>query len=73
MDSELFEPEDHVARRRRCHRATRTRQSDFLEPYWQRTAYALARDNFGMYYYVDRLMTQAGGNDYRLTWANAAT
>jgi hypothetical protein len=37
-----------------------------LPPLWQREAHALARDDEGIYYYVDRLLGEAGGNGYRV-------
>ncbi len=38
----------------------------FVERYWKRKPYALARDEWGNYYYVDRLQKQWGGKAFRL-------
>jgi hypothetical protein len=38
----------------------------FLEPLWKHQAYALARDDRGNYYYVDRLRDAHGGKGFRL-------
>ncbi len=38
----------------------------FLKPKWKRQAYALARDDRGTYYYVDRLRDEYGGKGFRL-------
>jgi len=38
----------------------------FLKPKWKRTAYALARDEHGNYYYVDRLRNEYGGKGFRM-------
>ena len=35
-------------------------------PMWQRQAYLLARDDDGIYYYVDRVLDEFGGNGYRV-------
>jgi hypothetical protein len=41
-------------------------RADFLRPLWTRQAYALARDERGTYYYIDRLRDEAGGKGFRL-------
>lgn len=38
----------------------------FMDVYWQRTAYQLARDDRGTYYYVDRFRDDFGGKGHRL-------
>ena len=38
----------------------------FQKPLWKRAAHALARDDRGTYYYVDRLRKDLGGKDYRV-------
>jgi hypothetical protein len=38
----------------------------FLRPRWKRQAYALARDNSGVYYYVDRAREPEGNKDFRV-------
>lgn len=38
----------------------------FKGPYWKRQAYALVRDEMGIYYYVDRLRKAHGGKGFRL-------
>lgn len=38
----------------------------FGEPIWKRREVALARDNDGVYYYVDRASLHYGGKDYRV-------
>ncbi len=41
-------------------------QASFLKPRWMRQAYALARDNLGRYYYVDRMRAPEGNKSFRL-------
>jgi len=38
----------------------------FLPPLWQRQAHLLARDDDAVYYYVDELRDDAGGNGFRV-------
>jgi hypothetical protein len=38
----------------------------FMDVYWQRSAYQLARDDRGTYYYVDRFRDEFGGKGHRL-------
>ncbi len=38
----------------------------FDEPIWQREAYALARDDRGTYYYVDKVQQKWGGKNFRV-------
>lgn len=38
----------------------------FLPPFWERNAKFLARDDDGVYYFVDMLSQEAGGNGYRV-------
>lgn len=38
----------------------------FHKPRWKRQAYALARDNTGKYYYVDRMREPEGNKNFRL-------
>ncbi|HEY1555697.1 MAG TPA: hypothetical protein VGF94_12755 [Kofleriaceae bacterium] len=38
----------------------------FWPPLWQRQAHLLARDDDGVYYFVDRLRDELGGNGYRV-------
>jgi hypothetical protein len=38
----------------------------FYKPLWKRQAYALARDNTGKYYYVDRAREPEGNKNFRL-------
>jgi hypothetical protein len=38
----------------------------FLKPRWKRQAYALARDNEGTYYFVDRAREPEGNKDFRV-------
>lgn len=38
----------------------------FLEPLWQREEYWLARDDMGVYYYVDRMNADKGGKGFRV-------
>ena len=38
----------------------------FKHRYWKRQAYALARDDRGVYYYVDRMLARYGGKGFRL-------
>ena len=38
----------------------------FKKPLWKRTPHALARDDNGRYYYVDRLHDDFGGKDFRV-------
>lgn len=40
--------------------------AEFGEPIWKRREVALARDNDGVYYYVDRASPHYGGKDYRV-------
>jgi hypothetical protein len=37
-----------------------------MPPLWTRDAHVLARDDDAVYYYVDKLMEEVGGNGYRL-------
>jgi hypothetical protein len=41
-------------------------RATFLPPLWQRTAHFLARDDDGVYYYVDMLTEELGGNGHRV-------
>jgi hypothetical protein len=41
-------------------------KAKFLPPLWQRTAQFLARDDDGVYFYVDRLQDDFGGKGYRV-------
>lgn len=41
-------------------------KAQFKKPLWTRNAYALARDDDGVYYYVDRLDEANGGGGFRL-------
>ncbi|MEO8841805.1 MAG: hypothetical protein ABI591_28220 [Kofleriaceae bacterium] len=41
-------------------------KATFLPPLWQRNAKFLARDDDGVYYFVDMLSQEAGGNGYRV-------
>jgi hypothetical protein len=41
-------------------------RATFQPPLWQRLAMVLARDDDGVYYYVDELRKEAGGKGYRL-------
>lgn len=41
-------------------------EAAFLAPSWKHQAYALARDDRGNYYYVDRLRDEHGGKGFRL-------
>jgi hypothetical protein len=41
-------------------------KATFLPPLWDRNAKFLARDDDGVYYFVDMLSTEAGGNGYRV-------
>lgn len=41
-------------------------KAKFKAPYWKRQAYALVRDEMGVYYYVDRLRDEHGGKGFRL-------
>jgi hypothetical protein len=41
-------------------------RATFRAPLWQRLAHVLARDEDGVYYYVDELRGEAGGSGYRL-------
>lgn len=41
-------------------------KATFLPPLWERTAKFLARDDDGVYYFVDMLSQEAGGNGYRV-------
>ena len=38
----------------------------FLKPFWKRQAQALARDDSGNYYYVDRMQDDYGGKGHRI-------
>jgi hypothetical protein len=38
----------------------------FHKPLWKRSAYALARDDRGVYYYVDHLQDEYGGKGFRI-------
>src|SRR4029077_10997904 len=38
----------------------------FLPPLWQRQAHLLARDDDGVYYYIDELREEYGGNGFRV-------
>jgi hypothetical protein len=38
----------------------------FYKSLWKRTPFALARDEMGIYYYIDRLQDEYGGKGYRL-------
>jgi hypothetical protein len=38
----------------------------FLKPFWKRQAQALARDDAGNYYYVDRMQDDHGGKGHRI-------
>jgi hypothetical protein len=38
----------------------------FMKPLWKRQAYALARDDTGRYYYVDRMREPEGNKSFRL-------
>ena len=38
----------------------------FMKPLWKRRAYALARDNEGVYYYVDRAREPENSQDFRV-------
>src|SRR5262249_41946277 len=40
--------------------------AQFLRPHWKRRAYALARDNSGTYYYVDRAREPEKNQDFRV-------
>jgi len=40
--------------------------AQFRKPLWRHSAYALARDSHGTYYYVDRLRDPYGGRGFRL-------
>lgn len=41
-------------------------KAKFKRPLWRRMAYALSRDEDGVYYYVDRLRDEDGGKGFRL-------
>jgi hypothetical protein len=41
-------------------------KATFLPPFWERNAKFLARDDDGVYYFVDMLSQEAGGNGYRV-------
>ncbi len=41
-------------------------KAKFFPPLWQRTAQFLARDDDGVYFYVDRLQDELGGKGYRV-------
>jgi hypothetical protein len=41
-------------------------RTTFLPPLWQRTAHFLARDEDGVYYFVDELREEYGGNGHRV-------
>jgi hypothetical protein len=41
-------------------------KANFFEPRWQRQAFALARDDMGDYYYVDRARSPQDNRDFRL-------
>lgn len=41
-------------------------RATFLPPLWQRAAHFLARDDDGVYYYVDELREEYGGNGHRV-------
>ena len=41
-------------------------KATFLPPFWERIAKFLARDDDGVYYFVDMLREEAGGNGYRV-------
>jgi len=41
-------------------------KSTFLPPLWERTAHFLARDDDGVYFYVDELREEYGGKGYRV-------
>jgi hypothetical protein len=40
--------------------------AQFFSPRWKRRAYSLARDNNGVYYYVDRAREPEGSKDFRV-------
>ena len=40
--------------------------AEFFEPMWRYSAYKLARDDNGNYYYVDRLRDEYGGKGFRM-------
>jgi hypothetical protein len=42
------------------------KEAKFAQPRWRYTAFALARDDFGRYYYVDRLQDRFGGRGFRV-------
>ncbi len=42
------------------------KRATFYPPLWQRQAHLLARDDDAVYYYVDELREEYGGNGYRL-------
>lgn len=42
------------------------RHAKFLPPLWQRSAHLLARDDDGVYYYVDQLRDEDGGKGFRV-------
>ena len=46
--------------------ATLFAKTTFYAPLWQRTPHFLARDDDGIYYYVDALREEYGGNGYRI-------
>jgi hypothetical protein len=41
-------------------------KATFLPPLWKRQTYLLARDDDGVYYFVDELREEFGGNGYRV-------
>ncbi len=53
-----------VSRKRRASILKNAKQKE--DVLWRREAFALARDNRGIYYYVDRLAPQFGGKSFRV-------